>query len=114
MHRKDCITLRSPCLYICSIRMCTDLTCLFYHAVPGRLAGGAGPAGRGLPGWERGPAPPALAAAQVEAWLEGHAAAGSDGPCRRFQECSAPSPSRVLSCRLCHGLTFAESNFVTV
>ena len=38
-----------------------------------------------------------MAAAQVEAWLEGHTtAAGSGGSCWRSQECSAPSMSRVL------------------
>ena len=34
------------------------------------------------------------------------AAAGSCWTCWRYQECSAPSPSRVLCCRLC--LTLAE------
>ena len=49
----------------------------------------------------------ALAAAQVEAWLEVHnAAAGSSGSCWLSQKCSAPSPSRVLRGPL--RLTLAE------
>ena len=57
--------------------------------LPGRLW----PAGREDAGKE-GPAPPALAAAQV--WLRG----------TKSQECSAPLMSLVLCCRLC--LTLAE------
>ena len=50
-----------------------------------------------------------LAAAQVEACLEGHAAAaGSRWRCWLSQECPAPSLSRVLCCRLC--LTFAHTH----
>ena len=59
------------------------------------------PAGWGAAGKEV-PVPPALAAAEAEACLEGHsAAAGSGGSCWRSQECFAPSPSRALRCRLC-------------
>ena len=55
-----------------------DLSCCFYHPL-GSCSGG-GLAGRTV------------------------AAAGYGGSCWRSQECSAPSPSQVLCCRLC--LTF--------
>ena len=56
------------------------------------------PAGWGVAGKEQ-PTQSALAAAQVEACLEGHAgAAGSGWSCWRSQECSAVSLSRVLCC----------------
>ena len=49
----------------------------------------------------------ALAAAQVEAWVEGHlAAAGSCWTCWQSQERSVPSPSRVVRGRIC--LTLAR------
>ena len=62
-------------LYICGLRTCADLTTPFYFAVSGRLAGRVR-GKRDLPlrlhcSFCR----PPLAADQVDAWLEGHAAA---------------------------------------
>ena len=99
LHSRAC-----ACLYIRGLRMCSNSTTPSHLAVSGLLAGGWR-GKRDRPPWQL----PALAAAQVEACLEEHAAAaGSDGSCRRSesQECSAPSLSRVVCCRLC--LTFAE------
>ena len=87
---------------------CCDVITLWRARRPPRLGGCSG---GGLPrlsgclaGGVRGKRD---LAAQVEAWLQGHAAAaGSGGFCWRSQECSAPSPSRVLCCQPC--LTFAE------
>ena len=67
----DCITLNlhaCTCLYRCGVRMCSYSTCPFYLTVFSRLVGGCGERAILLHS-------SALAAANVESWLEGHTAA---------------------------------------
>ena len=75
----DCITLNlhaCTCLYRCGVRMCSYSTCPFYLTVFSRLVGGCGERAILLHS-------SALAAANVESWLEGHTAAAGPAPAQR-------------------------------
>ena len=114
-HSLQVEPLLSPSLLVQNIRWSS----LFNLNIPRRfsecvLTGRVLSTSPSLPGWlggcwERGTGAGALAAAQVEAWLAGHAAAAGSGESSWLsQECSAPSLSQVICCRLC--LTFARKN----